>query len=211
MYFLGQWEEQFPAGATRERPFRLADGSEVAATLMTQTKRLELAETDALQVLQLRYRDSTAAMMILLPHQQRGLSDLERTLDAATLAKWSQTLEYRQVAADVPKFTFEAEMELSRALAALGMNDAFDDRRADFSGISDADRLIIQAVQHQAYVSVDEYGTEAAAATGVSMGVTSVPAEPPVVFRADRPFVFLIRDRTTGAVLFLGRVTNPRG
>ena len=118
-------------------------------------------------------------------------------------------LQTLRVDLTMPKFTYEAELGLKDTLKGLGMIDAFDPSLADFSGIT-ADRdLFVQDVVHKAFVKVDEEGTEAAAATGVSIGVTSAPPVADVVLTIDRPFIFLIRDVPTGAILFLGRVTDP--
>jgi serpin B len=114
-----------------------------------------------------------------------------------------------QVALTLPKWSFESQTNLVEPLSTLGMPDAFNPSQADFSGMDGSRDISLTGVFHKAFVAVDEQGTEAAAATGVVAGVTSVQPAEPVVMRVDRPFLFLIRDRETGAVLFVGRVVNP--
>ena len=111
----------------------------------------------------------------------------------------------------LPRFTFSSQFSLKNTLCALGMTDVFDPDRADLSGMTDAERLFLSAVLHKAFVAVDEKCTEAAAATAVAATIGAMPQIPKVVFRADRPFLFLIRHRPTGTVLFIGRLANPAG
>jgi serpin B len=148
-------------------------------------------------------------MVILLPKKLDGVSELEKGLTCETIAGWLAKLRKREVQVSLPKFKMTSEFELVEVLASMGMPDAFS-TKADFSGMSGNKDLFISAVVHKAYVEVNEEGTEAAAATGVGMKLTSV-APPPPVFKADHPFVFLIRDNHTGSILFLGRMANPAG
>jgi serpin B len=128
------------------------------------------------------------------------------------LSKWLEGAQDRLVRVYLPKFEIESQFSLSKVLKSMGMADAFSETTADFSGIATAQKLYISEVVHKAYVDVNEEGTEAAAATGVVIGVRSARPQPeePVIFRADHPFVFAIRNRETGAVLFLGRVVDPK-
>jgi serpin B len=149
-------------------------------------------------------------MIIVLPEQRGGLPALEKKLTAAQVSGWMKNLtQSRTVQVYLPRFKTTAEFQLNSVLAAMGMPDPFDPQRADFTGMNSAGELYISAVLHKAYVDVNEEGTEAAAATGVVVGVTSAPVDPPPVFRADHPFVYLIRDNTTQSILFLGRLMNP--
>ena len=148
-------------------------------------------------------------MLIVLPKKADGLADLEKQITAANLAKWSTGLRMQPVQVYLPRFTMTTEFQLSNELQALGMTDAFSDRLADFSGISTAGKLFISAVVHKAFIDVNEEGTEAAAATGVIVGITSVMPDP-IVFRADRPFLFMIRHEPTNSILFMGHLTNPK-
>ena len=147
-------------------------------------------------------------MIVLLPDRKSSLEALEKTLNVKTVAGALGKLRKQKVVVGLPKFKTTWRTELRGVLMSMGMVDAFG-RKADFSGMTGTRDLFISKVIHQAFVSVDEEGTEAAAATAVVMkGTAAGPRYP--VFRADRPFVFLIRDRKTGSILFLGRVANPK-
>jgi serpin B len=147
-------------------------------------------------------------MVVLLPKAKGGLAALEASLSAEKLAEWVSKVRRREVQVTLPRFKTTAEFSLKDPLVAMGMTDAFDSGRADFSGMTGARDLFISAVIHKAFVDTNEEGTEAAAATAVVARMTAV-AEPPPVFRADHPFLFLIRDTETGAILFLGRILDP--
>lgn len=151
-------------------------------------------------------------MVVLLPEKVDGLSDMEAKLSVDNLRKWSQAMNLEEVIVFLPKFKTEFEFELKETLRSLGMVSAFDAQSADFSGMTGGKDLFISAVLHKAFIDVNEKGTEAAAATGVIMTPKSAPNIKPrklPVFRADHPFVFLIRDNRNGAILFLGRVIDP--
>jgi serine protease inhibitor len=154
---------------------------------------------------QLPYVGGSLALTIILPDD---LATFEASLSAATLDRITTALAERQVALTMPRFDIETKAELAALLATLGMPTAFDPNTADFSGITTAERLFISNVVHQAHITVDEKGTEAAAATAVVLRGTAAPAEP-VSLQLDRPFLFALRDGPTGAVLFLGRVADP--
>jgi len=136
------------------------------------------------------------------------LSNVEKKLSAGGLSQWLASLAKQKVVVFIPKFKLTDQFALADVLKSMGMTDAFLPGLADFSGMNGKKDLFISAVIHKAYVDVNEEGTEAAAATGITMGITSAPARMPV-FRADRPFLFLIRDNHTGSILFIGRVMNP--
>ena len=149
-------------------------------------------------------------MVVLLPKEPAGIGPLEKSLTAENLAKWLGAIRKREVIVSIPKFKMTSKFGLNDMLRSLGMTDAFSDN-ADFTGMTSRRELFISAVIHQAYVDVNEEGTEAAAATGVTMKVLSAGPNQTPVFRADHPFLFLIRDKTSGSILFLGRVMNPKG
>jgi serpin B len=151
-------------------------------------------------------------MVVLLPKKPDGLAALEASLSASKLDGWIAKLANNQVEVSLPRFKLEVGFELSRTLKSLGMVQAFG-AGADFSGMTTDRRLYISAVIHKAFVDVNEEGTEAAAATAVNMVRTlaKVRPKPPVVFRTDHPFLFLIRDNRSGSILFVGRVTDPKG
>ena len=209
IYFKGNWASQFKKERTKDAPFTLLDGSKVDVPMMNQTADFNYIETESLQGLELPYIDNELSMVILLPKKVDGIGELEKTLTQENLHKWLVTLRKREVIVSVPKFKETSEFTLADVLKAMGMRDAFTPDVADFSGINGRKDLFISAVIHKAYVDVNEEGTEAAAATGVVIKMTSVgPGQTPV-FRADHPFVFVIRDNRSGSILFLGRVLNP--
>ena len=165
---------------------------------------------DGLKVLELPYGRGDLAMLILLPDEIEGLSALEAKLTADNLSRWQSGLRKQEVRVFLPRFKLTSQFQLAEVLKAMGMSRVFTPGEADLSGMSSEQELFVSAVIHKAFVDVNEEGTEAAAATGVE--VKSVAAiEGPAVFRADHPFVFLIRDNRTGGILFLGRLANPRG
>jgi serpin B len=145
--------------------------------------------------------------VVFLPGSPGGLAAFESSMTAAKLDTWLAKLSPHRVNVGLPKFHLKGEFELKAALSALGMSDAFRST-ADFSGMTGTRDLMISAVVHKAFVEVEEKGTEAAAATGVIMGRAMAVVQP-IVFRADRPFFFLIRDLRTGSILFLGRMVRP--
>jgi serpin B len=209
IYFKGNWATQFKKEATRDEPFLLAGGQKVNAPLMRQTGDFPYHETEQLQVLELPYEGKDLSMVVVLPRKVDGLAGVEKALTAANLDGWLGKLRKTEVVVFLPRFQTTAEFQLNGVLSQMGMKDAFVDGKADFSGMNGSRDLFIQAVVHKAFVDVNEEGTEAAAATGVVIGITSARITP--TFRADHPFLYLIRDTRNGSILFLGRVTNPRG
>lgn len=206
IYFLAAWREPFDEALTRKGPFNLLDGSQVNNDMMSQTTAFGYAAGDGYQTVELPYEGEELSMVIIMPDGDR-FEEFESTLDADRLDTILEAVSFEQVELTMPKFTFEWDVGLSGALSDLGMPIAFTGD-ADFSGMNGVGGLFIQAVLHKAFVAVDEAGTEAAAATAVIIGETSVPDEP-IVVTIDRPFVFLIRDVDTGTILFLGRVVDP--
>jgi serpin B len=208
IYFKGNWATQFKKDQTRDEPFTLLDGGKVQVPLMNQKATFGYTETDTLQVLEMPYVGQELSMIILLPKETAGLGRLEKALTEKNVSEWLGTLRQQEVIAAIPKFKMTRKFDLVAVLQAMGMTDAFS-RAADFSGMTGGRDLLISAVIHQAYVDVNEEGTEAAAATAITMKLTSIgPTEVPV-FRADHPFLFLIRDVHSGSILFLGRTLNP--
>ncbi len=209
IYFKGNWASQFEKDQTQDQPFTLLEGTHVQVPMMSQENRFGYAETEVLQTLEMPYRGDELSMVILLPKKADGIKALEQELTVESLSKWLGTIRRRQVTVVVPKFRMTSKFSLAQVLQSMGMTDAFTDR-ADFTGMAPRRELFLSAVIHQAYVDVNEEGTEAAAATGAVVGVTSIGPNETPVFRADHPFLFLIRDKTTGSILFLGRVMNPQ-
>ena len=209
VYFLGDWAQPFNASNTSDQTFYLTDGSRLSTPMMYQRGYLRLLETGALQAIDLPYRGDRLSMTVILPRTRGGLSDVEAQL-SANLAGWLIALdeeEPRRVLLYLPKTETALSYDLIPQLTMLGMGIAFADG-ADFRGIADAPLAIGQVV-HKTFLRIDEKGTEAAAATGIAVEQASAPVTPPPTFRADHPFLFLIRDKETGAILFLGRINRP--
>ena len=205
IYFNAAWLNPFSEDATHDGTFHLLDGGEVTVPMMRQTESFGYAEGEGYQAVELLYDGGELSMVILLPEVGQ-FEAFEGSLDADHVDTITRDLAYRQVALTMPKFEFESDFSLAKTLAAMGMPVAFSEA-ADFSGMTGPRDLAIAEILHKAFVSVDEAGTEAAAATAVVMKETAIP-EPPVEVTVDRPFVFLIRDIETGAILFVGRVVN---
>ena len=208
IYFNASWLWPFSPRDTEIRPFHLDGGGTVSVPMMTETTKdfYGYAKGNGYQVVDLPYSWGELSMTILLPDEGR-LEEFEGSLDSEILDRIIDEIEIDYITLTMPLFEFESEFDLGDTLAGMGMPDAFG-ARADFSGMTGSRDLWIRAVVHKAFVSVDEKGTEAAAATGVVMLESGVSKEP-IAVTVDRPFVFLIRDTGTGTVLFLGRVLNP--
>jgi len=210
VYFKGKWTSEFGKKQTKDDSFIVAPGRTVTVPMMSQKDSFPYADREGIQVLELPYRGDELSMVVLLPREKDGLPALEASLTGAKLRGLLSRLGRREIKVYLPRFKLESQFGLSHTLSALGMKDAFEPGKADFSGMDGGKDLFISAVLHKAFVDVNEEGTEAAAATGVVVGITAMPA-PPIVFRADHPFIFLIRHRRSGAILFLGRMSNPKG
>jgi serpin B len=208
IYFKGNWARQFKQSLTHDAPFYLTPGKPVPVPFMTQEGTLRYGEEGGLQILELPYEGNDLAMLIILPRRVDGLAELEKALTPENLNQWIRRLREQKIEVFVPKFKLASAFSLNETLVAMGMRDAFDQTKANFAGMDGTTLLYISAALHQAVVEVNEEGTEAAAATGIVMGLKSVP-EPPTTFRADHPFIFLIRDNKTGSILFMGRVVDP--
>lgn len=211
VYFLGDWAEPFNASNTAEQPFHLPGGSTRPVPLMYRKGQFRYFETDGFQAIDLPYKDERLAMSVFLPRARDGLPAFEQDLGDESLREWLRRLDAeqpREVRLHLPKLEIAEDYQLAPMLTAMGMGIAFTPHRADFRGIADADLFISQVI-HKSFLRIDEKGTEAAAATGIEIEVTSAPRVPPVVFRADRPFFLVIRDKESGALLFMGRIVSP--
>ncbi|MGQ9591307.1 MAG: serpin family protein, partial [Planctomycetota bacterium] len=211
-YFRGRWAEEFEPGSTRPGTFRVSSRRSVEVPLMSQTELHPYLERATFQVLELAYRDGPFSMVIFLPKGVNGLRGLERELTSERVESWLGALETRLVEVHLPRFRVEASFDLSRALRDLGAATVFS-TSADLSGFSldlapQGRGCYLRCAEHRAVVSVDEEGTEAAAVDSEIVTFYGGLSRP-VVFRADHPFIFLIRHRTTRAILFLGRLVDP--
>ncbi len=205
IYLKAPWLKAFTADATQPGPFTRADGSTVQVPLMSTSDAMSSATGSGWTAVEIPYVGGSLAMTVILPDD---LAAFEATLTPEQLGLITGSLAETEVHLVFPSFSIETKAGLADVLAALGMPTAFDPDRADFSGITTAEKLRIADVIHQANIDVDEKGTEAAAATAVVLEAVGMPLEP-VTVRADRPFLFALRDLPTGAILFLGRVGDP--
>jgi len=210
IYFKGDWASQFKERSTRDEPFTMLDGKQVHVPIMNQTTEFRYMETDSFQALEMPYVGEELSIVVFLPRKTDGLPAFEQSLSADNLTTWLSRLRKRKVLVGFPRFKMTSSFELADVLKAMGMATAFTGA-ADFSGMTGGKDLHISNVIHKAFVEVNEEGTEAAAATAVVMRLTAALPEPTPSFRADHPFLFLIRDNKTHSILFLGRVLNPKG
>lgn len=219
VYFLGDWRTQFDESRTRSGPFTLRDGSLVTVPFMSGKVGYRVLHPTAPgepRGVELPYGGGAFTAVAMLPPEGRNADELLNGLDAATWDRWmaafdaaagTEDLSREGQAVEMPRFELEWKDDLVRALTGLGMVDLFTDGTADLSRMNGARDLFVSRVIHQTFVRVDERGTEAAAATAVEVGVTSAPQ----VMRFDRPFLFAIRERYSGTILFLGVIGDPRG
>jgi len=214
IYFNATWKYPFDKGMTSNGPFYLLDGGQVTVPMMRQAESLGYTKGQGYEAVELRYDGDELSMVILLP-ASGNFEAFEKELGDQQVDAIISELQSTRVTLTMPRFKFESQFGLKGTLSDMGMPIAFSPGEADLSGMDGnhdlliSGRLFISDVVHKAFVSVDEAGTEAAAATAVIVGITSVPTEPPVEVTMDRPFIFLIRDIETDAILFVGRVLNP--
>lgn len=211
IYFKGTWATPFPASSTRPDKFFAQPSTTITLPFMHKRGHFSYGEKDQVQLLALPYIGHQLEMVIMLPRSRDGIGPLESSLTSANLAAWTSGMREQEVNVALPKFKLSSGFSLAKALETLGLKDAFDPERADFSGMDGrAHWLYVSAVLHKAYIEVNEKGTEAAAATAVVVAARAMRVEePPREFRADHPFLFLIRDSATGSILFMGRVAKP--
>lgn len=212
LYFQGDWVEAFDPDDTRTADFRRLDGSRVPVPLMSRTGEVRHLARDGFQAVELLYGRGAFAMTVILPPEGTAPAELLEGVDVATWDEWMAGFEEREVSVELPRFRLEWEEVLNDALTAMGMGVAFDRDRADFARLAEEGaflpgNLYITEVKQKTFIDVNEEGTEAAAATSVGVGVTSAPP----TFRADRPFLFALRERFSGTVFFLGQVLDPTG
>jgi serpin B len=207
IYFKADWLDQFDAISTNDYPFHLLDGSTVNAPTMFNEMFIPYMQGGNYQAVELAYAGNTAAMDIIIPDEGK-FEEFESTFDPGTLDEITNNMQPTSVSFGLPKFTFSRDFGLASQLAGLGMPDAFDPDKADFSGMTGGRDLFISNIVHKAFVAVDEKGTEAAAATAVIIAPTGM-LMPDITLTIDRPFIFIIRDLGTAQILFIGRVLNP--
>jgi serine protease inhibitor len=210
VYFKAAWQEPFDKPSPR-RPFTTEDGSRVEVTMMSHDlHRAAFCVGQGWRAARLAYIGGDVAMAIVVPDPGVSVGTVEASLDGPGLGGLLTSFRpVRAIRVEMPRWTFRLQSQLNTHLGALGMPTAFDPDEADFSGMTTQERLHISHVLHEAFIAVDEEGTEAAAASAVVAQTLSLPATPPLVLTADRPFLFVLFDVTTGTPLFIGRVSNP--
>jgi serpin B len=223
IYFNGTWEKKFDKKTTREDYFFLTDGTKAKVSMMGQQDEFRYASIDGLLLLEMDYIGREMSMWVLLPappaagkgtgaEYAGALEKLETSLTKENLDTWMSSAEVRTVTVALPRFTSTSLLSLDEDLKAMGMKDPFSPESADFSGMNEVrqpdDKLYIAKAVHKAYVDVNEEGTEAAAVTALVGEGAGMPPKP-AVFRADHPFLYLIRDNESGCILFLGRMLDP--
>lgn len=212
IYLKANWSQQFKPSGTSEQDFNLSSGTTTKTQMMHQEFSFNYMENDNLQMLEMDYADSNLSMLVLLP-KDNNLKNLETSINLKYLEDWKKEMNSTDVMVSFPRFKFETNYFMADDLKAMGMPTAFNTNNADFSGMTGNTDLYISQVIHKAFINVSESGTEAAAATAVVMQAGAVgPGEPqpePKIFNANHPFIFLIQEKSTGTILFMGRVENP--
>ena len=205
MYFKATWEEQFLPDQTEEAPFYLSETKQISVPMMNQTSTFPYSETPEVQILEMPYASNTLSMVVMLPTTEGGLGQLEDQL-VENYCSLVTTLEPEEVMVRIPKFQFEQTMNLLPIMAKLGLSSPFQPGLADFSGITKQEPIHIENARHIAFIDVTEEGTEAAAVDIFD----ALWCASDQSFIANRPFLFVIREKTTGVIVFLGRVVNPQ-
>jgi serpin B len=212
IYFKGDWQLPFNKDLTQTSPFYPTAKKAAQVQMMYQEKSFKFARSADALILEMPYKSGDLSMVVVLPTKVGGLAAFEKTFTADTYASQIAPLPRKEVRVWLPKFKATQESQLGQTLSAMGMPSAFSPSKADFSGMDGERNLFISKVLHKAFVDVDEKGTEAAAATGVIMAPTAAfrPRQEPEEFKADHPFIYIIRDTRSGIILFMGRYTGPR-
>ena len=209
VYFKGKWSSEFNTRNTSEKPFWTDKDNSVIVPMMKQPVDIyNYAKTENLQALELNYLGGDISMVVLLPKDKDGIQSLEQSMDKEKLDAIKEGMTRQPITVEIPKFEFETEYNLKSPLQSLGLHDAFDESNADFHGITD-EQVYLDKAAHKAFVNVNEEGTEAAAVTALVMRAESGPPEPRHEFVADHPFMFMIQEKETGEILFIGRVMDP--
>ncbi|HNQ67207.1 MAG TPA: serpin family protein [Bacteroidales bacterium] len=209
VYFYGKWRYEFDNSQTQNGDFYISDNNSIQVEMMKMEAGLKYYFDESVNVVELPYGQGNFVMDILLPVYESNPADLIANLDQARWTEITQGLYDQDILLTMPKFQFEFENDLIPMLSELGMTDLFNPNMADLSGINGTGGLFVSKVKHKTYIDVTEKGTEAAAVTAVEVSLTSGVPDGPVYFTCDRPFVFIIRERSTEVILFTGVVKNP--
>ena len=210
IYFNGSWTVPFPEEDTVNHDFWKRPSESVKTDFMRVQDRFDYASLDGAQIIRMPYVGDRLSMLVILPNDRDGIGSLESGVSAGQMTQWKQSMQSHEVSVFMPKFTMETSYSLPAYLSSLGMVDVFDDSLADLSGIApvEPNGLYVSEAIHKAYVDVNEVGTEAAAITAVVLDLTSAQPPPPM-FIANHPFIFIIQDDESGAILFMGRLSDP--
>ncbi len=208
IYFLSNWLEEFDKELTRAGNFNIDENTRIEAKFMNKEAKFNYYEDEHAQVIEIPYSGENFSMMFFLPNENAGISDFEARFNTAVYEDYINNLKQQKVQLLLPKFKMRFHINLEQILNQMGMPLAFSDR-ADFSRMTDEDDLKIDRVIHQAFIEVDEKGTEAAAATAVTIIRKVAMPDEQIVFKADRPFNFIIKENKSNTILFMGRVINP--
>jgi serine protease inhibitor len=210
IYFNAQWKYEFEKEDSYQGDFKLSDGSLHQADYMSVSGNFVYTSNEDFTAVELPYGDSTFSMVVMLPSAEKELSDLIAELDVAHWDSWFDNSSYTGVQVDLPKFKYEFKELLNEALTDLGLGVAFSEFEADFTRINPGGDLYISRVIHQTFIDVQEEGTEAAAATIVEISFnSSAGGGSPIYFKADKPFLYLIKENSSGAIVFIGKVGKP--
>jgi len=209
VYFYGEWANPFKGTATFPNNFSLLNDTLVTVPFMNQHGSFNYYEDPKIQAIEIPYKGNKASMVIFLPSSKNGITDVEKSFDYKYYLGIIGSFQTRDVQLSLPKFQTTFRIYLANSLSKMGMPLAFSPGGADFSGMTGKRNLFISSVIHQAFIAVDELGTEAAAATATGMAGSARPSSDMKIFNADHPFIFLIKDNTTGSILFMGKITNP--
>ena len=209
IYFYGTWTNEFDKEGTHELPFKKTNDTTLEIPMMTKLEKLPYTSNNLFKAIKMPYGNGQYNMVVLLPVGANNSQDIIDELSTPNWKAWMESLEMTdRVQVTMPRFKYAFETSLKKVLKTMGMEKAFMPKEADFSGISDEDLYISEAI-HKPYIDVNETGTEAAAVTGLVFATTSIDQNPPVSFYVDRPFVYAITENDTGAILFIGEVNHP--
>lgn len=207
IYFKGQWKLQFDKSLTIDEAFFISGNSQVTVPMMKKKKEYKVFEGNGFKIAEFPYGQGNYVMDVILPDEKQGLNSTLTLINSRDYELWVNQMTEREIEVSFPRFKYGFKRTLKDILSDMGMGIAFTDN-ADFSNISEQYDLLLTDVAHQTFIETNEEGTEAAAATVVTVGVTSMPP-PPLEFRMDHPFLYIIRETSTNAILFMGRVSNP--
>lgn len=211
LYFKGRWENEFSTSNTKKEEFTLSNGEKINTDTMEHTSYINYLKGSNFEAISLPYYDNIE-MDIFLPNEGVNINDFTKSITKENFDKWINSFKSTYVSQQIPKFKMDYTADLNDTLKTLGMNQAFDPEKANFTKLinsTSTNPLYISKITHKAFISVDEQGTEAAAVTAEAMAGSAMPSNDPIYFKANRPFFFAIRDNKTGVILFMGKVENP--